>query len=260
MALPSSRLPTGDESFRPAAHENAAAFQAPGMSTAGIRTRDFLSQLALFADMAPDELARIAIGTVEVHAKRGDILFHRGDACTGFHAVLYGQVKLAFTSPHGGEKVVEIIGPGHSFGEAVMFMDKPYLVTAQALADTLLLHIGKAVVLEELQRDPHFACRMLAGLSRRLHSLIGDVEAYSLRSGAERVIGYLLSHAEATASSNEGKQLTLSFSKAVLASRLNLTPEHFSRILHDLAQRELISVSGKSIAIPNVERLRRFEG
>jgi len=230
------------------------------MTKARIKTRDFLSQLALFADMEPDELDRIAAGTAELHAKRGDVLFHRGDACTGFHAVIYGQIKLAFTSPHGSEKVVEIVGPGYSFGEAVMFMDKPYIVTAQALADAMLLHVGKSVVLEELQRDPDFARRMLAGLSRRLHGLIGDVEAYSLRSGAERVIGYLLSHAEAAASSEEGRQLILPFSKAVLASRLNLTPEHFSRILHDLADRSLISVSGKSISIPDVEKLRGYEG
>lgn len=230
------------------------------MSKAGIKTRDFLAQLALFADMAPEELDRIAAGTAEVHARRGDILFRRGDPSTGFYAVLYGQIKLAFTSPHGSEKVVEIIGPGHSFGEAVMFIGKPYLVTAQTLADTLLLHIGKAAVLEELGRDPDFARKMLSGLSRRLHGLIGDVEAYSLRSGSERVIGYLLSHAEAAANSGEGRQLTLPFSKAVLASRLNLTPEHFSRILHDLAERGLIAVNGKSITIPDVEKLRGFEG
>ena len=33
---------------------------------------------------------------------------------------------------------------------------------------------------------------MISGLSRRLHGLVRDVEAYILRSGAERVIGYLL--------------------------------------------------------------------
>lgn len=230
------------------------------MSKARIKPQDFLARLALFADMAPEELDRVATGTTEVHAKRGEFLFRRGDPSTGFYAVLYGQVKLAFTSPHGGEKVIEIVGAGHSFGEAVMFIGKPYLVTAQTLADTLLLHIGKQVVLEELERDPGFMRRMLAGLSRRLHGLISDVEAYSLRSGSERVIGYLLSHVEAAANSGDGRQLTLPFSKAVLASRLNLTPEHFSRILHDLAKRKLISVSGKSITIPDVEKLWRFEG
>ena len=72
-----------------------------------------------------------------------------------------------------------------------MFLDKPYVVFAQALADSLLLHIAKHAVFEELGPNP-FARRMIAGLARRLHGLVRDVEAYTLRSGQERIIGYLL--------------------------------------------------------------------
>lgn len=225
-----------------------------------IKTQNFLSKLALFNEMGPQELDRIALGTTEIHIQRGETLFQRGDICNGFHTVIYGQVKLAFTSSQGSEKIVEIIGPGHSFGEAIMFMDKPYIVAAQALADTLLLHIAKSAVLTELERDPLFARKMLAGLSRRLHGLICDVEAYSLRSGTQRVIGYLLQYDAAADTQIDGQEIILPFSKAVLASRLNLTPEHFSRILHDLTESHLINVSGKSITILNIEKLRDYEG
>ncbi|MGV8899914.1 MAG: Crp/Fnr family transcriptional regulator [Burkholderiaceae bacterium] len=230
------------------------------MTKTKIKTQDFLSKLALFNDMGPQELDRIASGTSEMHVQRGETLFQRGDICTGFHAVIYGQVKLAFTSSQGSEKIVEIIGPGHSFGEAIMFMDKPYIVAAQALNDTLLLHISKSAVLAELESDPLFARKMLAGLSRRLHGLICDVEAYSLCSGTQRVIGYLLQHGTDTETQIDGLKIILPFSKAVLASRLNLTPEHFSRILHDLTENQLINVSGKNITILNIEKLRNYEG
>jgi CRP-like cAMP-binding protein len=42
----------------------------------------------------------------------------------------------------------------------------------------------------------------------------------------------------------------------VLASRLNMTPEHFSRILHDLNAAGLIEMNGRAIRIPDLERLR----
>ncbi|HCE10539.1 MAG TPA: Crp/Fnr family transcriptional regulator [Oxalobacteraceae bacterium] len=226
------------------------------MATAKIKVQDFLSRLALFNDLAPAELDQLASGTAELHVARGETIFQRGDPCVGFHTVVYGQVKLAFTSSQGDEKVVEIIGPGHSFGEALMFMEKPYIVSAQALADTLLLHVSKATVFDQLERDPHFARKMLAGLSRRLHGLICDVEGYSLRSGTQRVIGYLLK-GEA---GEDGGQITLSVSKTVIASRLNLTPEHFSRILHDLSGKQLIGVSGRKITILDSEKLRDYDG
>jgi CRP-like cAMP-binding protein len=200
------------------------------------------------------ELARIAESTTEVRVLRGDVVFRRGDPCMGFHCVVYGQVKLAFVSPNGDEKVVELIGPGHSFGEALMFMEKPYIVTAQALADSLLLHVDKAAVFDELEHNPTFARKMLAGMSRRLHGLMSDLEANSLRSGTQRVIGYLLNSAH----DGERQEFTMEAAKVVIASRLSLTPEHFSRILHDLAHRGLIGISGRKITVFDAENLRSF--
>jgi CRP/FNR family transcriptional regulator, dissimilatory nitrate respiration regulator len=223
-----------------------------------IRTQSFLATLALFKELAPAEIDRLAAGTTELHVPRGEILFSKGDPCTGFHLVVYGQVKLAFTSPQGSEKVIEIIGPGFSFGEALMFMDKPYIVMAQTLADSLLLHVSKQVVFEEIERDPGFARKMLAGLSRRLHGLIGDIESYSLQSGTQRVIGYLLRRDEDVESA--AYSVTLPTSKAIMASRLNLTPEHFSRILHDLTDAALISVDGREVRILDVRKLRAHSG
>src|SRR5690606_32689878 len=206
------------------------------MATSKTRVQDFLAKLPLFNELSVQELEVLAAGTTEVQAARGEMVFHRGDPCVGFHTVVYGQIKLMFVSPMGGEKVVRLIGPGDSFGEALMFMDKTYIVTAQALADTLLLHVDKGVLYGELDRRPGLARKMLAGLSQRLHALISDVEAYSLRSGTERVIGYLLKGEPC----EDGQQLRLETSKTVIASRLNLTPEHFSRILHDLNANGLI--------------------
>ena len=166
-----------------------------------------------------------------------------------------GVAKLGFTSPQGIEKVIEIIRPGQTFGEALMFLEQPYIVFAQALADSMLLHVSKNVVFDELARGPGFGRRMLSGLSRRLHGLVRDVEAYTLRSGQERLIGYLLAEApEAT----DGKpvEVQLSAGKGVIASRLNMTPEHFSRILHELAASGLIEVNGRSVRIPDLARLR----
>jgi CRP/FNR family transcriptional regulator, dissimilatory nitrate respiration regulator len=223
-------------------------------ASASMRAVDLLSHAPIFRDLSPDELARIAAGTVRTHAQRGEVLFRKGDPCNGFHLVVYGQVKLAIGSPGGGEKVVEIVGPGHSFGEAVMFMQRPYLVSATALADSLLLHVNKETIFAELDRQPHLARRMLAGLSMRLHMLVKDVEAMTLHSATQRVIGYL---ARLDEGGSEGR-VTLPAQKSLIASRLNLTPEYFSRILHDLAAEGMVRVDGRDIEILDTEGLRKY--
>ncbi|NYT65973.1 Crp/Fnr family transcriptional regulator [Alcaligenaceae bacterium] len=211
-------------------------------------------QLPLFNELGPTELTRLARATTEVSVPRGEMVFHRGDPCVGFHAIVYGQIKLMFVSTVGVEKVVRLLGPGDTFGEALMFMDKDYIVSAQALADTLLLHVGKAAVFTELDSHTGFARKMLAGLSQRLHVLMRDVEAYSLRSGTQRIIGYLLK----SGPYKNGDRFRLEATKTVIASRLNLTPEHFSRIMHDLDSRKLIKIKGREITIVDIDELRRF--
>ena len=226
------------------------------MLNAPIKVQSFLANVPLFKELASDELDRIALNTQQVRADRSEVLFRRGDAAMGFHIIVFGQVKLAFTSPRGDEKVVDLIGQGGSFGEAVMFMERPHVVTAQTLSDSLLLYIAREIVFEELERDPRFVRRIIAGLSSRLHRLMSDLESDSLHSGTQRIIGYLLRDSEDNPESKSALEVTLSATKGVIASRLSLTQEHFSRILHDLSARGLIEVHGRSIYIPDVARLR----
>ena len=222
---------------------------------ADIKIEDILRRLPLFNDMGPEDLARLAAGAKKIQAPRGTMLFHRGDHPVGFHVVVFGQVKLFFTSVQGAEKVVEILGPGQSFGEALMFLEKPYIVDAQTLADSLLLHISKSVVFDGLSRDPQFSRKLIAGLSRRLHGLIRDIEAYSLRSGRERVIGYLLRGEGKDIGETNRITLTLPASKNVIASRLNLAPETLSRILNELMEAGLIEVKGRTVTILDMDHL-----
>lgn len=218
-----------------------------------------LSRLPLFLELSPEQLGHIAAGTREKRLAKGEMLFQKGDLPRGLFVIVFGQVKLAFPSSQGNEKVVSILGPRQSFGEAVMFMDHPYPVFAESLTDSLLLHISKGAVFELLERDTSFAKSMLAGLSLRLHSLVHDVESYSLRSSTQRVIGYLLQHCELEENCVGERTVALPTSKQVIASRLNLTPETLSRIFHELAEAKLITVHGKQITIHDMQHLREFD-
>lgn len=220
-----------------------------------------LLRLPIFANVNPDAIATIAAATRERTLQRGDLLFNKGDPAAGFYVVVKGQIKLGFSSAQGDEKVVDILGPNQSFGEAVMFMDRPYPVFAAALVDSLVLRIPREPVFLLLEKDPMFARRMLAGLSMRLHALVQDVESYSLRSGLERVIGFLLQAVGETDPESTGRvEIDLPTSKHVIASRLNLTPESYSRVQHRLIEEGLIAVNGRHVVIHDLRRLREFAG
>ena len=222
----------------------------------------YLSMLPLFQEMKPPELQRLAQGSRLRQLARGDDVFHIGEPCKEFHVTVSGQIKLFAISPAGQEKIIEIVGPGNSFAEALMFTDKPYFINAQALTETLLLSVSKQSVMQEIETDSRFCMRMLAGLSRRLHGLVNDVQAYALHSGVERVIGYLMRDlpdgGKGGTEDDLAQRVTLPVSKAAIASRLSMTPEYFSRVLHELEAKGLIVIDKRDIHIPDPQRLTRY--
>lgn len=218
-----------------------------------------LSVIPLFSDLSDPERARLAQGCQLKRLTRGDMVFRTGDTCEAFYVVILGQVKLYVASPSGQEKVIEIVGPGHSFAEAMVFLEMPFILNVQSLTDTLLLCVSKRAVFSEIEQDPRFSLHMLAGISRRLHGLIQDVEAYALHSGIQRLIGYLLRDVQDTVEGNtESITVSLPVSKATIASRLSLTPEYFSRVLHELEAHGLIAIDKRDVRILDVQRLAKY--
>ncbi|QTD47325.1 Crp/Fnr family transcriptional regulator [Ottowia testudinis] len=220
----------------------------------------YLATLPLFMNMREEELTRLATGCQLRRLERGKLIFRAGEPCNEFHVTVLGQVKLFAISPAGTEKVIELCGPGYTFAEAVMFMGVPYVVSAQTLTDSLVLTVQKDVVLNEIAANPSFALRMLAGLSKRLHGLIKDVQGYALHSGVQRVIGYLLGDRMTESDvTSEAITVSLPVSKAAIASRLSLTPEYFSRVLNELETAGLIHVDKRDIHIADTARLANYQ-
>ena len=250
------------------------------MDTQHFDVARYLANLPLFQETTAQELQRLAAGCRLRRFGRGEAIFRVGMPCDEFHVTVMGQVKLFAISPAGQEKVIEIAGPGITFAEALMFTERPYIISAQALSDTLLLSVGKDAVVDEIERDPRFALRLLGGISRRLHGLVHDVQAYSLHSGMQRVIGYLLSSlpeesartlptleayagqgcapVSAAARPVIALKVSLPVSKATIASLLSITPEYFSRVLRDLETEGLIHIDKRDILIPDAMRLANY--
>ena len=219
-----------------------------------IRTETFLARLPLFEGLTTEELARLGAATVRRSLRRGEVLFREGEPSTGMFGLLYGAVEL-FTGVRGARHVIDIVTPGRSFGEPMMFLEKPWIVTATALADSLVLHVAREAIFAELERSPRFARRIIGTLAGRAEGLVRQLDARAAGPAAQRVVSWVLGQPPAS----EGMQATVTLpgAKRALASQLNLSAEHFSRVLHQLAQRGLIEVRGRRLHIPDLERLRR---
>lgn len=234
-------IPAGNRSAPPTERRRAAKAVPAGA---------LLKTLPLFKALDEATLGRLAAATHRRVLARGERVFSRGDDPQGMYLVVYGQVRLLGRA-RGGERLAGVVNAGHSFGEPIMFLERPALVDAEAATDALVLQLPKEAVFAEIERNPRFARRLIAGLSSRLEALVQQQERQDRGGGRARVADYLLRQGGSTA----GVPFTLPAAKAAVAAHLRLTPEHFSRLLHELAAGELLRIEGRRITLLQPLRL-----
>ena len=234
---------------------NFASSDGPSPVTAA----SFLAGLPLLQDLGDEAISRLAGKSVELELPVDRVIFRQGDAPAGLHFVVSGQVKLSLHTERGDDKVFELIGAGASFGAVPVFLGVAHTLTAETIAESRLVQIAKSAVLAELECNPLFSFRMLREVCRRLQQRTRDYEDCMLLNGARRVTNFLLSQLPEGVDGGRAA-VTLPAKKGIIASRLNLTHEHFSRILHEIQATGLIEVRGREIRMTDVGRLRTYSG
>lgn len=204
-----------------------------------------LRQTPLLSRLAEAELQRIARHAVRLRLDEGQLLFSQGDPAERFYLVEQGQMRLFRLSPDGAEKVIEIVSPGQTFAEALTFLALPrYPVCAAALAPTRLISIDARDFAAMLRESVDTCFVVLGALSQRLRGLISDIDTLTLHNARSRVTRYLLARCPAPRTT-----LALDVRKAVLASRLSIQPETFSRVIRQLSDDGLIGIDGHRISL-----------
>lgn len=206
-----------------------------------------------FEPLSREQLARVHATTHELQLKAGEPLFVQGEPAQRFFQVQDGSMKLFLLSDGGEEKVVEVAHAGQCFAEAVMFLgpEPVYPVHANALTDTRLLAFDNQTLLGLLEESRELGLRMLGAMSRRLHGLIREIDELTLHNATYRMITYLLAQERGT-----GDRIQLALPKQIVASRLSIKPETFSRILARLREQGLIEVTGDRVVLVDVQALR----
>lgn len=218
-------------------------------------TLDELHHIPLFEAFDEVQLEKLLSSSHLLRLPARATLFEKGQPAEYFYLLRSGQIKLFCLSASGDEKVVEIIYPTQTFAEAVMFMQRHiYPVSAEAILDSELYCFEMKPFYDILSESKESCFRLLTIMSRHLHGLISDIDSLTLHNATYRLVVYLLG--ELPEGAMELSAIHLGTPKNVVASRLSIKPETFSRILTQLAKKGLIEVHGNDIALTDVDGLR----
>ena len=205
--------------------------------------KEIMGRLPYFQELGNTEISRLAEGAQGISLKRKEILFREGDPANALYSVVSGRIKLSLGHARSQEKVIDLIGRGQSFGEIPLFLQAPCPSTAQAIEDSYLLSISRTSLMETLDHNCLLAGKMLAGVCRRMHTLIKDIDNCHLRSSSQRLASFLLQHRPDIHSQHY--DVVLPGSKHDVAGILGISRETFSRTLHQLEEEKIIRIIGQ---------------
>jgi len=185
---------------------------------------------------------------------RGERIFDEGDPADGFFCMIEGWAKLYRLREDGEEVVVSIFSAGETFAEVAMFLGGRYPASCQAASPARILKIDAAKLRRAVLDQPQLAFDMLAAASMRLRQLVDEIEHLKARSAPQRIAGFFAKQAP---SASGPVRIALPYEKALIASRLGMKPESFSRALGKLGEFGVV-VDRESVSIRDVARLAAF--
>lgn len=216
----------------------------------------FLIRAGLFQHIEPQVLIDIAAKCKQTSIPSGQDLFVQGDPALSFFFIIDGWIKLYRLSRDGQEAVINVFGPGETFAEAAVFGPlQRYPVSAQAVEDTTLLEIPRIFFVEKIKENSDFALSILGSISARQRFLIQQIEQLTIREAPQRLGTFLLRLCPVD--NNEELKINLPYDKSLIAKRLNIQPETFSRAIKKLEMHG-VKTKGRDIFIHDIKKLAAF--
>ncbi len=191
-----------------------------------------------------------------INCNRGQFLFMHGDKITHFYVICRGAMQMFRETPGGHEVTSNILIAGDSINaDEVVARQKLHQMNARAVEVCTLLEIPIIWMREHLKDFDHIAEKLLANLADRLHGVQVEAEQLTTMSAPQMVACYLQKLCVLYDFDPHG--FDLPYTKTLIASRLRIEKETFSRTLQTLRDQG-ITVSGTHVSIKDMRKAGNF--
>lgn len=228
------------------------AHEKPGANA--VDDNSILLRAPLLRAMGPDVMRSIVQSRPARRYARGEPIFQQGDPAESFFVVIEGWVKLYRERENGDQVVVAIFAAGESFAEAAMFLGGRYPASAEAVSPARVIRIDGSALRRAIVEKPQLAFDMLAAASQHLKKLVLQIEQLKAQSAPQRIAEYFLDQITTASGS---AVIALPYEKALIANRLGMKPESFSRALSKLCEIG-VTVDRDNIRVKDVAQLASF--
>ena len=172
-------------------------------------------------------------GATYKKVSKGDIIFHEGTAGRYYHQLVEGRVKWVNVDDSGKEFIQKFVDEGESFGELPLLDDGPFVATAIADEDSLLIRLPKEIFLQLLRENPviHFSfTRLMTERLRQKFIILKEIASQDPKRKVFTILSlYKNEHCPA-----ENEKLKIGLTRQEIADMTGLRVETVIRTIRNL--------------------------
>lgn len=170
--------------------------------------------------------------------------------------VQQGWIKLFRETLDGEQAIIDILPAGNLFGETALFENGTYAYSAEVIEQAQIIRFPLKTLQREIETNNQLALSMLKTMSRYRREQEMEIEHRTLQSAPQRIGCFLLRLID---QHKPGPiNIHLPYDKTLLAARLGMQPETFSRALARLKDETGIEIKGSTIQARSFEQLSEY--
>ena len=210
----------------------------------------------IFSDLdneALEQLGRYAKHTV---LKRGATIFSKGDPGNSLYAVISGTVKISISSPDGRNAILNLVGPGETFGEMSVLDGQTRSADATANTNCEIYVIDRRDFLPFMRNQPALSMKFIELLCARLRWTSDQVEQVILQDLPGRLASALLRLVERR--KLEPASRTIAITQQEIGEMVGMTRESINKQLRAWAARSWVRLEHGAIVVLDAVSLREL--
>ncbi len=188
-------------------------------------------------------LTKIGEGRSIGRYRKGQIVFSQGEPADAVFYIQKGKVKVTVVSEQGKEAVVAILGTNKFFGEGCLAGQTQRISTVAALAESVIVRLGKAAIVRVIHQEPAFAEIFIAHLLGRTLRIEADLVDQLFNSSEKRLARMLLLLAN-FGKEGKPKPIIAKMSQETLAEMIGITRSRVNFFMNRFRKLGFIAYNG----------------
>lgn len=190
--------------------------------------------------------------------KAGQIVFHEDNRALGVYCLNSGKVKLYKVDNEGREQIIRFVTPGELFGYSSIIGSRHYLITAEAIEDSVICFIDNNLFSSLTVKYPEINKILIASLGSMLNDAEDKIISLARKQVRERLAEALLTLCKKFNTESCVNNNILKLSREDLANIVGSATETIIRLLSEFREEEIIAIKGRMIILKDTKKLKKI--